>query len=300
MQQQNKPQLKPSPLSKPQISASQKTRDSTGSSSGSSYSDGGSESEADESSVDRQSRLEGRNGSAEGLELSSSVAASSPAGPSPRGTASEAAAPGAISKQEIQSDSAGPASAAAGRTALQHSNSQRAERQEAEASNAAAPIASQLWHGNRVSPALDAQSDQRSEQMHVAVRARPVPSYLSPCCWNIDTVSGTISLNPAAASKKKQTGANPATAAAMRTSTDWEVNSTKGFADSRLSTPAGASTVYKFDTVLDEMAQTEEAYLRCIQSLVQSALQGVNATVLAYGETVDLLFKATIITCRCI
>ena len=186
---------------------------------------------------------------------------------------------------------------------MQHSHSEKAERQEeglrAEASTAASPTFSQIRHKHNKSPLPDAESDLRSEQMHVAVRARPIPSYLSPCCWNIDTAACTISLTPTAASKKKQMGANPATAAAMRNSTDWDANSTKGLADSRLSTPAGASTVYRFDTVLHEMAQTEEAYLRCMQSLVQSALQGVNGTVLAYGEIFTLPVEATSIMFRC-
>ncbi len=41
---------------------------------------------------------------------------------------------------------------------------------------------------------------------------------------------------------------------------------------------------YHFDQVLGEATPTEEVYRSSIQGVVHSALEGVNATVLAYGE----------------
>ena len=43
---------------------------------------------------------------------------------------------------------------------------------------------------------------------------------------------------------------------------------------------------YRFDQVLGEATPTEEVY-RSIQGVVHSALEGVNATVLAYGEALS-------------
>ncbi|KAL0046363.1 hypothetical protein WJX82_010363 [Trebouxia sp. C0006] len=48
---------------------------------------------------------------------------------------------------------------------------------------------------------------------------------------------------------------------------------------------SGTSMGYKFDQVLNEDAETAAVYASCIQSLVQSALEGINGTVLAYGQT---------------
>ena len=127
----------------------------------------------------------------------------------------------------------------------------------------------------------DIDSTQRSERMHVAVRARPIPASSSASCWDIDPAAGTITQNAnAAIAKRKQAGLVPA---AVRSSNDWDTLSMRGGPESRVTTPSSRSTVFKFDTVLDDAAQTEEAYGRCIQSMVQSALQGVNATILAYG-----------------
>ena len=44
---------------------------------------------------------------------------------------------------------------------------------------------------------------------------------------------------------------------------------------------------YHFDQVLGEATPTEEVYRSSIQGVVHSALEGVNATVLAYGEAVS-------------
>ena len=41
---------------------------------------------------------------------------------------------------------------------------------------------------------------------------------------------------------------------------------------------------YRFDQVLGETTPTQEVYRSSIQGVVHSALEGVNATVLAYGE----------------
>lgn len=143
---------------------------------------------------------------------------------------------------------------------------------------------------------------EHTEHMHVAVRARPVPPGASASCWVVDPDAATITLNgTATAAKRKQAlyGSN-----ASRSSTTGGLDSGQsrgslgtapgtpgiGFWDS--SAPTGTSMGYKFDQVLAESSSTAVVYSKCIQSLVQSALEGVNGTVLAYGELTTYIAKS--------
>ena len=135
---------------------------------------------------------------------------------------------------------------------------------------------------------------QHTEHMHVAVRTRPVPNGTSASCWTIDPTAATITPNPTAtAAKRKQA---PYSSNGLRSSNvvGLESGQSRSFVGTAPSTPGsgfwdssgsvGTSMGYKFDQVLDESAETAAVYSSCIQSLVQSALEGVNGTVLAYGQ----------------
>lgn len=159
-------------------------------------------------------------------------------------------------------------------------------------------------HSNALPAALDKGGDstlavqqvtrQHMEHMHVAVRTRPIPSGSSLSCWVIDPSAATITLNGSAnAAKRKQALAG---STGFRSSNNSGLDGGQsrgllgtapsipgsGFWDS--SAPAGTSMGYRFDQVLDESAETAAVYTVCIQSLVHSALEGVNGTVLAYGK----------------
>lgn len=271
---QPKPLPKPSPLSKPQVSASPT---SDRSSKSDSYTDASEQSEADVSPADRLSSGSGASSDVE----NSQDASDSPADDSGQNKADgQSGSLRQSVRQVTKATSNVQNTSAVSSAALQQFNQD-------------SPIA---WKQERLQPtssatsgllASDADMPQSIERMHVAVRARPIPAISSPSCWIIDTAAGTIMQNPNAASpKRKQAGllSIAAAAASVRDNNDWEVNSMRSAAESRVMTPSSRSTVFKFDSVLDDTAKTEEAYARCIKSMVHSALQGVNATVLAYGE----------------
>ena len=262
--QQPKVAAKPSPLSKPQISRSPR---SDGSSDSSSYTDEEEQSDAENSPSARRSLGSDHSSAADPERESYSPAAPELASPS------VSASPRQLSRQVTSGqDSSSMSSAALQMVSRESPTGWQQDRLQPTS------LYAEMVHSPSVPPA------QRSECMHVAVRVRPIPSSAAPSCWIIDTTAGTITQNPTAASpKRKQTGLLPS-AVAGRDSNVWETGSMQGAADSRVSTPSSRSTVFKFDTVMDATAQTEEAYSRCIRSMVQSALQGVNATILAYGE----------------
>ena len=135
---------------------------------------------------------------------------------------------------------------------------------------------------------------QHTEHMHVAVRTRPIPSGSSASCWTVDPNAATITLNAkATAAKRKQAVYNSNTLRSSN-SNGLESGQSRGFVGTAPSTPGsgfwdssgpvGTSMGYKFDQVLDESAETAAVYANCIHSLVQSAMEEVNGTVLAYGE----------------
>lgn len=143
-------------------------------------------------------------------------------------------------------------------------------------------------------------SQQHVEHMHVAVRARPVPAGSSSSCWTVDPTTAVVTLNASqTAAKRKMTQYGQG---ALRSSNG---NPNSGYLDGGLSrgllgsapsTPGNGTNAwdssgtsatnigYKFDQVLDEDAATAVVYASCIQGLVQSALEGINGTVLAYGK----------------
>lgn len=135
---------------------------------------------------------------------------------------------------------------------------------------------------------------QHTEHMHVAVRTRPVPNGTSASCWTIDPDAATITLNPTATAAKRKQAVYSSNALRSSNGNGLESGQSRGFFGTAPSTPGsgfwdssgpvGTSMGYKFDQVLDESAETAAVYSTCIQSLVQSALEGVNGTVLAYGE----------------
>ena len=263
--QQPKLAAKPSPLSKPQISRSPR---SDGSSDSSSYTD--EEEQSGENSPSARRSPGSDHSSAADPERESY----SPAEPE-LASPSISASPRQLSRQVTSGQDSSATSSAALQMVSRESPTEWQQQRMQPAS-----LYAEAVHSPSAVPA------PQSECMHVAVRVRPIPPAAAPPCWIIDTTAGTITQNPNAASpKRKQTGLLPsAVAVAGRDSNVWETGSMQSAADSRVSTPSLRSTVFKFDTVLDATAQTQEAYSRCIRSMVQSALQGVNATILAYGE----------------
>ena len=135
---------------------------------------------------------------------------------------------------------------------------------------------------------------QHMEHMHVAVRSRPVPAGTSASCWLVDPKAATITLNGMATAAKRKQALYSSNATRSSNSNGLDSGQSRamlgtapstpgiGFWDSNV--PMGTSMGYKFDQVLDESAETAAVYSKCIQSLVHSALEGVNGTVLAYGE----------------
>ena len=129
---------------------------------------------------------------------------------------------------------------------------------------------------------------QHTEHMHVAVRTRPIPSGTSASCWIVDPDAATITLNATATAAKRKQAVYSSNTNAL------ESGQSRGFLGTAPSTPGsgfwdsnapvGTSMGYKFDQVLDKSAETAAVYSNCIQSLVHSAMEGVNGTVLAYGE----------------
>lgn len=273
--QQSKVVSKPSPLSKPQVSASP---ESDRSSDSSGYTSEGDSKEEQQSGGYRQRA--GRQ--SPGTSASSDADDNEDAFDSPADDAGSSpdvsVSPRQVSRQLIEAGSNSQNLGAVSSAALQQlpRDSPHPQKQEAQAPTSATADAP---------PDSNSDAAQHTERMHVAVRARPIPGSSSPSCWIIDTAAGTIAQNPNAASpKRRQAGLVPSAAVIARSSNDWETSSIRSAADSRIGTPSSRSAVFKFDTVLDDAAQTQETYSRCIRSMVQSALQGVNATVLAYGE----------------
>lgn len=135
---------------------------------------------------------------------------------------------------------------------------------------------------------------QHTEHMHVAVRARPIPTGASASCWTVDPQAATITLDASATAAKRKQALYGSNALRSSNGNGLESGQSRGFLGTAPSTPGsgfwdssapmGTSLGYKFDQVLDESAETAAVYSTCIQSLVHSALEGVNGTVLAYGE----------------
>lgn len=135
---------------------------------------------------------------------------------------------------------------------------------------------------------------QHTEHMHVAVRARPIPTGSSASCWIVDPQAATITLDATATAAKRKQALYSSNALRSSNGNGLESGQSRGFLGTAPSTPGsgfwdsrapmGTSLGYTFDQVLDESAETAAVYSTCIQSLVHSALEGVNGTVLAYGE----------------
>lgn len=135
---------------------------------------------------------------------------------------------------------------------------------------------------------------QHMEHMHVAVRSRPVPAGTSASCWAVDPNAATITLNGTASAAKRKQALYSSNATRSSNSNGLDSGQSRAMLGTAPSTPGigfwdsnapmGTSMGYKFDQVLDESAETAAVYSKCIQSLVHSALEGVNGTVLAYGE----------------
>ncbi len=145
--------------------------------------------------------------------------------------------------------------------------------------------------------ATQQMSQQHTEHMHVAVRARPVPSGSSSSCWTVDPSTAVVTLNAShTAAKRKQAQHGQGVLRSSNSNGSYlDGGLSRGLLGSAPSTPnvwdpsstSGTSMGYKFDQVLNEDAETAAVYASCIQSLVQSALEGINGTVLAYGKTLD-------------
>ncbi len=145
--------------------------------------------------------------------------------------------------------------------------------------------------------AMQQMSQQHTEHMHVAVRARPVPSGSSSSCWTVDPSTAVVTLNASqTAAKRKQAQHGQGILRSSNSNGSYlDGGLSRGLLGSAPSTPnvwdpsgtSGTSMGYKFDQVLNEDAETAAVYASCIQSLVQSALEGINGTVLAYGKTLD-------------
>lgn len=143
---------------------------------------------------------------------------------------------------------------------------------------------------------------EHTEHMHVAVRARPVPPGASASCWVVDPNAATIALDGTATAAKRKQALYGSNAARSSTTGGLDSGQSRGFLGTAPGTPgigfwdssapAGTSMGYKFDQVLAELCSTAVVYSRCIQSLVQSALEGVNGTVLAYGELTTYIAKS--------
>ena len=137
-------------------------------------------------------------------------------------------------------------------------------------------------------------SQQHIEHMHVAVRSRPVPSESSMSCWVIDPSAATITLSGSASAAKRKQALTGSSALRSSNSNGLDGGQSRGLLGTAPSTPgsgfwesnapAATSMGYRFDQVLDDTAETVAVYSSCIQSLVHSALEGVNGTVLAYGK----------------
>ncbi|KAA6420807.1 MAG: hypothetical protein FRX49_09196 [Trebouxia sp. A1-2] len=142
---------------------------------------------------------------------------------------------------------------------------------------------------------MQQMSQQHTEHMHVAVRARPVPSGSSSSCWTVDPSTGVVTLNASqTTAKRKQAQHGQGVLRSSNSNGSYlDGGLSRGLLSSAPSTPnvwdpsgmSGTSMGYKFDQVLNEDAKTAAVYASCIQSLVQSALAGINGTVLAYGQT---------------
>ena len=144
---------------------------------------------------------------------------------------------------------------------------------------------------------MQQMSQQHTEHMHVAVRARPVPSGSSSSCWTVDPSTAVVTLNASqTTAKRKQAQHGQGVLRSSNSNGSYlDGGLSRGLLGSAPSTPnvwdpsstSGTSMGYKFDQVLNEDAETAAVYASCIQSLVQSALEGINGTVLAYGKTPD-------------
>ncbi|KAL0017954.1 hypothetical protein WJX77_004210 [Trebouxia sp. C0004] len=143
--------------------------------------------------------------------------------------------------------------------------------------------------------AMQQMSQQHTEHMHVAVRARPVPSGSSSSCWIVDPSTAIVTLNARqTTAKRKQAQHYQGVSRSSNSNGSYlDGGLSRRLLSSAPSTPnvwdpsgtSGTSMGYKFDQVLNEDAETAAVYARCIQNLVQSALEGINGTVLAYGQT---------------
>ena len=141
---------------------------------------------------------------------------------------------------------------------------------------------------------LQQMTQQHLEHMHVAVRARPVPGGSSSSCWVVDPSTATMTPNGSVTAAKRKQALHSNTVLRSSNGNGLDGGQSRGLLGTAPSTPgsgfwdstapSGNSMGYKFDQVLDESAETAAVYSSCIQSLVQSALEGVNGTVLAYGE----------------
>ena len=146
--------------------------------------------------------------------------------------------------------------------------------------------------------AMQQMSQQHTEHMHVAVRARPVPFGSSSSCWAVDPSTAVVTLNVSqTAAKRKQAQHGQGILRSSNSNGSYlDGGLSRGLVGSAPGTPnswdpsgtSGTSMGYKFDQVLNEDAETAAVYASCIQSLVQSALEGINGTVLAYGKTLTL------------
>ena len=138
---------------------------------------------------------------------------------------------------------------------------------------------------------------QHTEHMHVAVRARPVPAGSSSSAWTTNPSTANVTLNASPKAVKRQPGQYTSALLGSVESGSLDRSPSKrllGSSQAAPSTPgsthwgegnpSGVTMGFKFDRVLNEDADTATVYSSCIQSLVQSALEGVNGTVLAYGK----------------
>ncbi|KAL0030610.1 hypothetical protein WJX79_009472 [Trebouxia sp. C0005] len=212
----------------------------------------------------------------------------------PEGTASTSAvdskqAGRAASTLGVDSKQAGRAAVQAGAAKRQQSakprgknNPRSVEKSASEASSSSSDV------DEDDNSADDASSGEEEE-------ARPVPSGSSSSCWTVDPSTGVVTLNASqTTAKRKQAQHGQGVLRSSNSNGSYlDGGLSRGLLSSAPSTPnvwdpsgmSGTSMGYKFDQVLNEDAKTAAVYASCIQSLVQSALAGINGTVLAYGQT---------------
>lgn len=108
--------------------------------------------------------------------------------------------------------------------------------------------------------AVEHHGSEQHEKVTVAIRSCPVPACARIAC-KLSPLDASVTLvhSPGCASSKKQANA--------------------------ASDQDSPSTAFRFNAVFDSSCSTRRVYDQVVQKVVQSALTGINGTVLAAGST---------------